>query len=137
MLGPGRYLLGVAELALLVGFAWLGAASVRARLLPRLAGVPAQLATAVMALALLIWVAELLGTVGWFKPVPYLVGVVVAGWGLASGFAGAGAGMGWPPLDFGRLRTETTDWLTSFALVVASSPWSISPVGCRRGCRRA
>jgi hypothetical protein len=82
MLGPGRYLLGVAELALLVGFAWLGAASVRARLLPRFRGVPAQLAAAVMALALLVWVAELLGTVGWFKPVPYLVGVVAVGAGL-------------------------------------------------------
>jgi hypothetical protein len=82
MLGPGRYLLGVAELALLVGFAWLGASSVRVRLLPRFRGVPAQLATAVMALAGLILVAEVLGTVGWFKPVPYLVGVVAAGAGL-------------------------------------------------------
>lgn len=82
MLGPGRYLLGVAELALLIGFAWLGASSVRARLLPRIGGAPAQLASAVMALALLIWVAELLGTVGWFKPVPYLVGVVAVGAGL-------------------------------------------------------
>lgn len=82
MLGPGRYLLGVAELALLVGFAWLGAARVRARLLPRISGVPAHLASAVVALALLIWVAELLGTVGWFKPLPYLVGVVAVGVGL-------------------------------------------------------
>jgi hypothetical protein len=82
MLGPGRYLLGVAELALLVGFAWLGAASVRVRLLPRLSGVPAHLAGAVIALALLIGVAELLGTVGWFKPGPYLVGVIALGAGL-------------------------------------------------------
>jgi hypothetical protein len=83
MLGPGRYLLGVAELALLAGAAWLGASSVRARLLPRFRGAPAQLAGAVMALALLIWVAEVLGTVGWFKPVPYLVGVVAVGLGAA------------------------------------------------------
>ncbi len=89
MLGPGRYLLGVVELALLVGFAWLGASSVRARLLPRFSGVPAQLATAVMALALLIWVAELLGTVGWFKAVPYLVAVAVVGMGAAGLSRGA------------------------------------------------
>ena len=48
-----------------VGFAWLGASALRARLLPRLSGAPAHLATAVvLALALLIWVAELLGTFG-------------------------------------------------------------------------
>jgi hypothetical protein len=79
MLGPGRYLLGVAELALLVGFAWLGASAVRTRLLPRLSGAPAQLAAAVLALALLIWVAELLGSFGAWKPVPYLAGVGLAG----------------------------------------------------------
>jgi hypothetical protein len=84
MLGPGRYLLGAAELALLVGFAWLGAVSARERLLPRFSGMAAQLATAVLALAMLIWVAELLGTVGWFKPVPYLVGVVVLGLGTTA-----------------------------------------------------
>jgi hypothetical protein len=82
MLGPGRYLLGVAELALLGGFAWLGAASLRARLLPRVSGAPAHLAAAVIALALLLWVAELLGTVGWFRPAPYLVGVAVVGIGI-------------------------------------------------------
>lgn len=111
MLGPGRYLLGVAELALLVGFAWAGAASVRARLLPRLSAVPAHLATAVLALALLIWVAELLGTVGWFKAVPYLVGVAVVGLGavaLSRGPRHREAAHGWD-----------VDWLTLIALVVA------------------
>ena len=35
MLGAGRYLLGVAEIGLLVGFAWLGAtAACRRRLVP-------------------------------------------------------------------------------------------------------
>ena len=71
MLGPGRYLLGVADLALLVGFAWLGACRVRSRLLPRLEGAPAHLATSVLAAALLIWAAEILGTVSLFKPLPY------------------------------------------------------------------
>ncbi|MFT3865408.1 MAG: hypothetical protein QM729_14135 [Solirubrobacterales bacterium] len=79
MLGPGRYLLGVAELLWLVGFAWLGAARVRRRWLPEVGGEAGFLATAVVAAALLIWVAELLGTVSAFKPVPYLVCVAVLG----------------------------------------------------------
>ncbi|HUC00215.1 MAG TPA: hypothetical protein VMS11_10350 [Solirubrobacterales bacterium] len=82
MLGPGRYLLGVVELVLLLVSAWLGAGRVRERLLPRFEGVPAALATAVLALALLIWVAEILGTVSLFEPVPYLVVVVAVGIGL-------------------------------------------------------
>jgi hypothetical protein len=86
MLGPGRYLLGAAEILALVGFAWLGGASVRAWLLPRFEGAPGRLASAVIALALLIWTAEALGTFGLFEPVPYLLLVAVVGlasWKLA------------------------------------------------------
>ncbi len=79
MLGPGRYLLGAVELLLLVGFAWLGAARVRRRWLPEVGGEAGFLASAVLTVALLIWVAELLGTVSAFKPVPYLLSVAVAG----------------------------------------------------------
>ncbi len=104
MLGPGRYLLGVAELSLLVGFAWLGASALRARLLPKLAGAPAQLASAVLALALLIWVAELLGTVSLFKPGAYLVGVGVAGLGIWALGRGACRRGGVPSLSFALLR---------------------------------
>ncbi|HEY8083544.1 MAG TPA: hypothetical protein VIE64_08350 [Solirubrobacterales bacterium] len=79
MLGAGRYLLGVAEIGAIVGFAWLGASAARARLLPTFTGLPAHLATAVLVLALLIWTAELLGTFGWFEPLPYLLVVAVVG----------------------------------------------------------
>ncbi len=79
MLGPGRYLLGVVELLLLVGFAWLGAGRVRRRWLPQVGGEAGFLADAVVAVALLIWVAELLGTVSAFQPVPYLLSVAVVG----------------------------------------------------------
>jgi hypothetical protein len=82
MLGPGRYLLGVAEILLLGGFAWLGGAAVRHWLLPRFEGAPAHLASAVIALALLIWTAELLGSFGWWDSVPYLLLVTVLGLGL-------------------------------------------------------
>ncbi|HEU4737072.1 MAG TPA: hypothetical protein VFS48_08625, partial [Solirubrobacterales bacterium] len=82
MLGAGRYLLGVAEIGLIVGFAWLGAGAVRRRLLPELSGIAAGLATAVLAISELLWIAELLGTAGWFEAGPYLVAVVVVGLGL-------------------------------------------------------
>lgn len=82
MLGPGRYLLGVLEIALLAGFAWLGGAAVRSWLLPRFEGAPAHLATSVLALALLIWSAELLGTVSLLDPVGYLLLVIALGLGL-------------------------------------------------------
>jgi hypothetical protein len=86
MLGPGRYLLGVAEVLWLVGFAWLGASRVRAWLVPRFEGAPAALASALLALTLLIWCAELLGSFRAFAAVPYLLLVGAAGvlaWKLA------------------------------------------------------
>ncbi len=82
MLDLGRYLLGVAEIGILVGFAWLGASRVRGWLLPRFEGAPGYLATGVLALALLIWVAEILGTISLFEPLPYLVAVVGVGLAL-------------------------------------------------------
>jgi len=82
MLGLGGYLLGVAELAILVGTAWLGATALRRHLTPELDGAPALLATAVLSLALLLLTAELLGSFGAFAPAPYLVLVALLGLGL-------------------------------------------------------
>jgi hypothetical protein len=73
MLGPGRYLLGALEILLLAGFAWMGGTALRRWLLPRFEGAPAHLASAVIAFALLIWPAELLGSFSAFEPVPYLL----------------------------------------------------------------
>jgi hypothetical protein len=93
MLDLPRYLLGVAEIAWLVGFAMLGAAAVRLRLLPSFRGAPAHLGTGVIALALLIWIAEILGTAGLLEPVPYLMAMGLAGSGL---WLGLGGGWGGP-----------------------------------------
>jgi hypothetical protein len=79
MLGAGRYLLGVAEVSVLAGFATLGASRVRLRLLPQIEGAPAHLATGVLALALLVLAAEVLGTISLLEPAPYLIAVAVAG----------------------------------------------------------
>lgn len=92
MLSVGRYLLGMVELGVLVGFAWLGANAVRRQLVPQPDGAPGALASAVLAIAGLIWTAELLGTVGWFKPLPYLVAVIVVGAGLRIGLGGRRGG---------------------------------------------
>lgn len=97
MLDLPRYLLGVAEVVALAGFALLGASAARARLLPRFEGPPAWLATGVIALALLIWTAELLGSFGWFAPLPYLVGVATVGvgtWALGRGSSRRGVTRG-------------------------------------------
>jgi hypothetical protein len=82
MLDLPRYLLGIAEICLLGGFAWLGASALRSRLLPGFSGGPAYLGTAVLALALLIWGAELLGSFGLLEPLPFLLVVGAAGIGL-------------------------------------------------------
>jgi hypothetical protein len=93
MLDLPRYLLGVAEIVLLAGFAGLGASALRVRLLPAFSDAPARLATAVIAFALLIWTAEILGSFGLFEPVPYLVAVAGVGLGL---WLRAGGGWGCP-----------------------------------------
>jgi hypothetical protein len=82
MLSLSRYLLGVAELSLLIGSAWIAATVLRRRLTPELDGAPARLATAVLALALLILVAELLGSFGLLEPLPYLLLVTALGLGI-------------------------------------------------------
>src|SRR5918994_1690289 len=127
MLGPGRYLLGVVEILLLGGFAWLGGAVLRAWLLPRVAGAPAHLATAVIALALLIWSAEILGSFGLFEPVPYLLLVAVVGLGLWFAVPRP-EGDGKPSPDTSRLwldvecpgRASRPPYLTLVALLIAA-----------------
>lgn len=112
MLGPGRYLLGATELALLVSFAWLGASALRARLVPSVSGAPAHLASLVLAAALLILTAELLGSFGVWRPVPYLVCVGLVGvgcGGLSGGWRVLG---GSPPRRGGAQRR---------------APWGVPP----------
>jgi hypothetical protein len=96
MLDLPRYLLGVAELGLILGFATLAAIQLRRWLLPDFAGAPAYLATSVLAMALLLWTAELLGSFGWFELLPYLlaVGLIVIGmcWWRYAAPAGGAAG---------------------------------------------
>jgi len=78
VLSTGHYLTGAAELALVAAAAVFGGDRLRARLLPGWSGAPAWLAVAVLALALLIGVAELLGSAGLFEDLPLIAGTLAA-----------------------------------------------------------
>lgn len=121
MLGPGRYLLGVAEVLLLVGFAWLGGDSVRRWLLPRFEGAPAYLASSVISMAILIWSAELLGTFGWWDPVPYLALVVAVGAGLWKLLPSRLEGEGGHPHPTQQVRVRMTPLPMLVALLIAAA----------------
>ena len=82
VLGAGDYLLGVAELALLIGGAGAGAVRVRTRLLPGWSGAPAWLADLVLAAALILLVSELLGAVGAFREPWLMLAVAACGFAL-------------------------------------------------------
>lgn len=66
MVDLGSYLLGAAQLALVVLPIAFSAYRLRQRLLPTWSGAPARLVEAITSIALLIWLSELLGTFGLF-----------------------------------------------------------------------
>jgi hypothetical protein len=61
MIGAGHYLLSGAALAAFVASLAFSAIRLRRRLIPDWSGAPAHLVEAIVAIALLIWLAELLG----------------------------------------------------------------------------
>jgi hypothetical protein len=126
MLGPGRYLLGIAELTLLAGFLWLGASTLRARLLPSLAGAPALLASIVLALTLLLWSAELLGTFGALDPLPLLVLVGTLGVGLRTLLPRVAWGRGSPAARRGEAPSTVGDAATTGPAGAAPGPSAVS-----------
>lgn len=84
-MSTGRYLLGVAALFCVLGSLGLGAVSLRAAVLPAWRGACARLAELVIAVALLVLMMELLGTVSLFRLVPLVLASVLIGWGLRLG----------------------------------------------------
>ena len=79
LLGAGDYLLGVVEIAVLVAGAGAAAVRVRSRLLPGWCGPPAWLADIVLAVALVLSVAELLGALGAFRELWLVLAVAACG----------------------------------------------------------
>ena len=86
MVDLGSYILGVAQLALVVGPLAFAAYRLRRRLLPGWGGAPARLVESIAFVALLIWLSELLGTFGLFY----------AGALIAAAFLVAGTVAFWP-----------------------------------------
>src|SRR5260221_12358318 len=68
MLSLGSYLLGAAELAVVALSLGFSAFRLRRRFLPAWDGAPARLVEAIVAVALLTWVSEVLGTFTLFYP---------------------------------------------------------------------
>jgi hypothetical protein len=64
MLSLGSYLLGAAEIAVVALSLGFGAYRLRRRLMPAWEGAPARLVEGVVAVALLVWISELLGMIG-------------------------------------------------------------------------
>jgi hypothetical protein len=125
-LSAGDYVLGVAELGAIVAALAFGAVRVRARLLPAWAGAPARLAEAVMGIAALIWVAELLGAIGQYREPALVVECVVVGVGgglLAGtpGRRGTGAAEAPPAPAPGRIAL----WLAGAIAVLVVAHWSV------------
>lgn len=83
-LSAGDYLLAIVELAAVVAALGFGAVRVRTWLLPGWSGAPARLGEALLAIAALIWVAELLGAIGQYREVAFVVEAVVVGLGAGA-----------------------------------------------------
>jgi hypothetical protein len=69
----GAYLLGMAELALVLGGLAYAGWRVRRAILPGWGGAPARLAETVLALAALVWLAQALGTFGAYTELAMLI----------------------------------------------------------------
>jgi hypothetical protein len=82
-LTTSQYLLGAAELAVIVAALGLGAYRVRSLLVPAWRGAPARLAEIVLAISALVVISELLGVVGALEEVPLLIACVAVGLGGA------------------------------------------------------
>ena len=80
-MSTSQYLLGAAELAVIAAALGLGAYHLRALLVPAWTGALARLAEVVIGFSMLILVAEIVGVLGLFKPLPLVLGSVVVGAG--------------------------------------------------------
>ena len=87
-LTAGAYLSGVVGLAATAAALLYASHALRARFLPHWFGAPARLAEITGAIALLLWISELLGLIGLLEEIPLLLVSVVLG--LAVGIWAAG-----------------------------------------------
>ena len=79
MASVARYALGAATLIVVIGGLAVAAVAMRRRMLPEWTGAPARLAEAVIGLALMIAILEVLGTLGLFELAPIVIACGLAG----------------------------------------------------------
>jgi hypothetical protein len=130
MLDAADYLLGVAALAIALGSLFLGGSRLRQRLLNGWSGLPAHLADAVLSLALLILIAELLGAVALLERWPLVAACLVIGVGLRLAVRRPRHGGGQPPP-----APPSGVWGLGVAALIAAvvvAHWSIGAVGVFR-----
>ena len=82
-MAPGIYVAGSLSLVAVGVVLAYGAVQLRRALLPDWSGAPARLAETVIVLGVVIGVAQVLGTFGWFRRVPLLVAGLFAGTAMA------------------------------------------------------
>ncbi len=110
MVSAGSYILSAVLLAVLVLSLGLSAVCLRRRFMPEWEGAPAHLVEAILGVALLIWLSELLGLfsllyAGTLVATAVLLAAAVAfGPRVLSGRAGAGASLGFSPESPGAVR---------------------------------
>src|SRR5215207_472424 len=93
MVDLGSYLLGAAQLALVVVPIALSSYWLRQKLLPTWEGPPARLVETIVGIALVIWLSEILGTFGLFYAGTLIVASLLLGllvWLLPGGDAVGG-----------------------------------------------
>jgi hypothetical protein len=132
MVSAGSYLLGAVQLALVVVPVCFASFRLRQRLLPSWEGAPARLVESIAAVALVIWISEVLGTFGLFYA-GALIGAALLVAGTVALWPAGPAAAGDPPSPATTQETvpPTTSpagesWvaLLVMALVIAASVFS-------------
>jgi hypothetical protein len=123
-LSIGDYLLGVAELAAILVPLVLAAVRLRRLFMPGWDGAPARLVEAIVAIALVTWTAQLLGTFALFTDAGMVVGSILVGgavWALTA--RGSGTATGSVPSVPSPARVPLA--LAAVACALVAAAWAV------------
>jgi hypothetical protein len=131
-MGLTAYVGGIAVLAAVVLPLWLAAGRLRARLLPAWTGPPARLAEAIVFLAMLFGLVDVLGAAGRFRRFPMIAAAVVIGgavWLRTGAARSLGRQAEGEPTGRGTRRTRVRVGPLTIAVVVTlalvTTPWLV------------